>query len=179
MKKTLFIFGLFISAIIFAQEKVSTKHGQVTFEASVPSFEEVKATTKNASCILKTSNGEFASLILIKSFRFKIALMEEHFNENYIESDKFPKATIKGKLLNFDAKNLTESFQTFTLDGKVDLHGKVVALKIPLKIKKTKQAIEILADFKLKPADFNIKIPSAVSNKVAKEVDVTANFSLN
>lgn len=179
MKKIIFLVVLGSFFFFNAQGKVSTKNGQVTFEASVPSFEEVKAMTKTASCVLNTANGEIASLILVKSFRFKIALMEEHFNENYMESDKFSKATLKGKLLNFDEKKLTENFQTFTLDGKLDLHGKTVAVKIPVKIKKVKDVIEISADFKLNPADFDIKIPAAVSKKVAKEVDVSLNYILN
>ena len=179
MKKIIFISLISFIFLTNAQEKVSTKNGQVIFEASVPSFEEVKATTKKASCILNTSNGELATLILIKSFRFKIALMEEHFNENYMESDKFPKATLKGKLLNFDGKKLTENFQTFTLDGKLDIHGKSLAIKIPVKIKKVKDAIEISSDFKINTSDFDIKIPAAVSKKVAKEVEIKVNYSLN
>jgi polyisoprenoid-binding protein YceI len=179
MKKIIFIIGWFLSFVVIAQEKLSTKNGQVTFEASVPSFEEIKATTKTASCIINTVNGEFASLILIKSFRFKVALMEEHFNENYLESDNFPKATLKGKLLNFEVKKLTENFQIFTLDGKLDMHGNIVLVKIPVKIKKIKDSIEISANFKVNTTDFDIKIPAAVSKKVAKEVDVAVNYSLN
>jgi polyisoprenoid-binding protein YceI len=179
MNKIIFITLMSFFFNVYAQEKVSTKNGQVVFEASVPAFEEVKATTKTASCVLNTSNGEMASLILIKSFRFKIALMEEHFNENYMDSDNFPKATLKGKLLNFDQKKLTESFQTFTLDGKLDMHGKSLDVKIPVRIKKVKDVIEITSDFKINTSDFDIKIPAAVSKKVAKEVEVKVNYTLN
>ena len=65
-----------------AQEKLITKSGKITFKASVPSFEEVKATNESSSCVLNTTTGEIASLALMKGFRFKIALMEEHFNGN-------------------------------------------------------------------------------------------------
>ena len=64
-----------------------------------PSFEEIAANTKTASCILDETNGDFVALILVKSFKFKAPLMEEHFNENYMESSKFPKATFNGKIL--------------------------------------------------------------------------------
>ena len=71
----------------FSQEKYLTKSGVLNFEASVEYFEEIKATNTNVTAILNTSNGQFAALALVKGFRFKNALMEEHFNENYAESD--------------------------------------------------------------------------------------------
>ena len=85
MKKNIFFLLLFIFTISFnyAQERFATKSGVVNFEASVPSFEEVKATHNSVSAILK-SNGDFASLALVRGFRFKVALMEEHFNESYL-----------------------------------------------------------------------------------------------
>src|SRR5688500_14963512 len=94
MRKNVLIALLLLSAGVSAQ-KMITKTGKVTFEASVPSFEEVKATHDAVTCVLNPATGEIASLALIKGFRFKIALMEEHFNENYIESNKYPKATFK------------------------------------------------------------------------------------
>ena len=74
---------------------------------------------------------------------------------------------------------MTENFQTFTLDGKLDIHGKSLAIKIPVTIKKVKDAIEISSDFKINPSDFDIKTPAAVSKKVAKEVEIKVNYSLN
>ena len=97
-----------ISVPVVAQEKYSTKNGTIVFEASVPSFEEVKAKNENVSAILNVETGDFASLVLINGFRFKVALMEEHFNENYMESSKFPKAILKGKLKDFSTSKLSE-----------------------------------------------------------------------
>src|SRR6478672_4504093 len=109
MKKLLLLVFLSFTAITFAQDKMITKTGKITFEASVPAFEEVKGTNTAATCVLNPKTGEIASLALMKSFRFKLALMEEHFNENYVESDTYPKATFKGKIENFDAAALTAS----------------------------------------------------------------------
>ena len=161
-----------------AQDKILTKTGQVTFEASVPSFEEVKANHKNVTCIVNTKTGEIASLILVKGFQFKVALMEEHFNENYIESDKFPKATFKGKIEDFDLQKITSQNQDFTIKGKIELHGKIKDIVVIAKIKKVKNAIEITANFTLNPEDFDIQIPSLVRAKVAKKVDVKFDFTL-
>ena len=88
----LFVFT-FLTLVINAQDKMQTKTGKITFEASIPSFEEVKATNETASCIIQLKTGKIASLALVKGFRFKAALMEEHFNETYIESNIYPKAT--------------------------------------------------------------------------------------
>ncbi|MGH2667050.1 YceI family protein [Flavobacterium sp.] len=163
---------------VFGQDKVLTKTGKVTFEASVPSFEEVKANHKAVTCILNTKTGEIASLILVKGFQFKLALMEEHFNENYIESDKFPKATFKGKIEDFDWDKITSQPQDFVIKGKIELHGKSKDIAVNSKIKKTASGIEITSSFSLNPEDFDIQIPSLVRAKVAKKVDVKFDFIL-
>ena len=178
MKKILLFGTLLISLIGNAQTKMITKTGKITFEASVPAFEEVKAKNENVTCIINTQTGEIASLVLMKSFGFKVALMEEHFNENYIESDKYPKGTFKGKVENFDISKLTTASKDFTITGKLELHGKSKQISIPAKIKKTKEGIEIISNFELNTDDFNIEIPSVVSKKVAKKVAVALNFQL-
>lgn len=172
------IFIFFNLTNVLAQDKMLTKTGQVTFEASVPSFEEVKANHKAVTCILNSKTGEIASLILVKGFQFKLALMEEHFNENYIESDKFPKATFKGKIENFDLEKITSQNQDFTIKGKMELHGKSKDITVIAKIKKVKEAIQITSNFALNPGDFDIQIPTIVKAKVAKKVDVRLDFTL-
>ena len=102
LMKTLLYFFLLLGASTFAQQKYLTKTGQISFEASVPSFEEVAAKNNSVTAILNTENGEFAALVLVKAFRFKNALMEEHFNENYAESHLYPKATFKGKIKDYN-----------------------------------------------------------------------------
>ena len=178
MKKIIFLalFSISISAI--AQSKYLTKTGQLNFEASVPSFEEVAAKNESVTAILNTENGEFAALALVKGFRFKNALMEEHFNENYIESSKYPKAIFKGKIENFDVSKLNEKEQKFTINGTLELHGKTKNIVSIALIKKSGNTIIIDNTFTVKPEDFDIKIPSVVSQKVAKTVDVSCHFSL-
>ena len=107
MKKTILIAMLCVCAVGVSQEKMVSKSAKVIFEASVPSFEEVKAVNKNVTFVLNPATGEIASLALMKGFQFKVALMEEHFNENYIESDQYPKAKFKGKIEGFDLQILS------------------------------------------------------------------------
>jgi hypothetical protein len=162
-----------------AQNKVSTKTGVTTFEASVPSFEEVKATNKNSVCALNTATGDIASLILVKGFKFRLAMMEEHFNENYIESDKYPKATFKGKIDDFDINKLTPQKQDFSIKGKMELHGKTKDIVVVAKISKDENGIiNIVSNFTLNTDDFDIDLPFLISNKVSKKVMVSLNFNL-
>ena len=132
----LLVLLLLAGTIIPTPEKMMTKTGKVTFEASVPSFEEVKATSETVTCVLNSKTGEIASQTLMKSFRFKTALMEEHFNENYIESDKYPKATFRGKINEFDASSLTASAKDYTIQGTMEMHGKTKDVSMPAKIRK-------------------------------------------
>lgn len=169
---------LLIGTIGYAQDRKISKTGTVTFEASVPSFEEVKATNNAVSCVLNTNTGEIASLALVRGFRFKIALMEEHFNENYIESSRFPKATLKGKLNGFKLSDLSTSPKKFALQGTLTLHGVSKEINTIAFVSKKGNDIEITADFNVDPVDFNIKIPKVVSNKVAKMVNIKSTFLL-
>ncbi|MCK6607633.1 MAG: YceI family protein [Flavobacterium sp.] len=178
MKTKIIMMLLFFNGFGFAQDKLITKTGTITFEASVPSFEEVKAKNSGVSCVLNTKTGEIASLALMKGFRFKVALMEEHFNENYVESDKFPKATFKGKIENFDLSKITSTANNYTIKGKLELHGKLKDIVITAKIKKGKDGIEIVSDFNVNTDDFDIEIPSVVSKKVTKKVNVQFEFVL-
>lgn len=109
MKKITLLLLLSISNIIIAQKEMITNKGIINFEASVPLFEEVKASNETAQCVLNIKTGEIYSLSLIKEFHFKIAIMEEHFNEYYLESDHHPKATFKGRILGFNWNSIGTS----------------------------------------------------------------------
>jgi hypothetical protein len=172
MKKTLLNLLIVVSMSGFAQTKMVTKTGKITFEASVPAFEEVKAVNQTSTVVLNPATGEIASLALVKGFRFKVALMEEHFNENYMESDTYPKATFKGKIDNFDVSKLTAAAQSFTIKGKMEMHGKSKDMTITANIKKSGDGIDIDSNFTVNTDDFGIDIPSVVSKKVSKKVAV-------
>lgn len=177
MKKIIVILFLFVGIHVSAQKYI-TKTGSLKFEASVESFEEVAAENKNTSAILETTTGEIAVLTLMKGFRFKVALMEEHFNENYVESDQFPKATFKGKVDDFNASELSSTPKTFKISGDLTLHGKTKKITTNAKILKSGDKITVTGKFDVKPEDFDIEIPKLVSKKVAEKVNVTFNLVL-
>ncbi|MEZ4857909.1 MAG: YceI family protein [Flavobacteriaceae bacterium] len=170
-------FFLFVVSL-WAQEKYSTKNGIIVFEASVPSFEEVKAKNENVSAILNADTGEFASLVLINGFRFKVALMEEHFNENYMESSKFPKAVVKGTLENFSFSEINTEKREFKLKGTITIHGVTKPLETVMALYKSGDSVKLTSKFDLQPSDFNIEIPKIVKNKIAEKVTITVQYSL-
>ena len=161
----------FISLLSFSQTKYITKTGSVNFEASVPSFEEVAAKNNSVTAIINTENNEFAALVLVKGFRFKNALMEEHFNENYAESDKYPKATFKGVI--------SESSDSHQIDGELTFHGKTKQLNdIPIVFTTESGMVKITGNFTVNVSDFDIKIPKVVRNKVSENIGISFDFSL-
>jgi YceI-like domain. len=87
----------FLSAT--AQDKYFTKSGKISFY-SKSSLENIEAHNKSVTCVLDTKTGNLQFAILMKGFEFEKALMQEHFNENYVESHKFPKADFKGQVTN-------------------------------------------------------------------------------
>lgn len=180
MKKRFFTILFFLLCVVFSfsQDKYLTKNGVIAFEASVPSFEEVKAKNENVTGILNTANGEIAALALMRGFRFKVALMEEHFNENYMESDEYPKAVFKGKLENFDIASLSEATKTFPIKGSLTMHGKTKELDASAEISLKGDVIYLSTSFVSKPEDFGIDIPKIVSSKISEEINVDVDFQL-
>ncbi|MBN9285454.1 MULTISPECIES: YceI family protein [unclassified Flavobacterium] len=177
MKKNFFLMLLLLTSISFYGQKYITKTGNLKFEASVASFEEVAAENKNTSAVLEASTGEVAVLALMKGFRFKVALMEEHFNENYMESDKFPKATFKGKIEDFDLEK-TVNAKSCRISGDLTLHGKTRKITTTAKITRSGNTITLAGNFEVTPADFAIEIPGLVRKKVADKIQVTYNLPL-
>lgn len=151
-----------------SQNRYLTKTGTVEFEASVPSFEEVKAINNSVTAIINSETGEFAALVLIKGFRFKNALMEEHFNENYAESDLYTKATFKGKIIDFSINSLKAVASSFDVSGELEFHGKVKKpenLEVDISI--NDNIITISGGFTSDASDYDIKIPKVVRSKIA------------
>ena len=171
---TLFVF--FISIVGFSQVKYLTKSGVLNFEASVETFEEIKAANSNVTAIFNASNGEFAALALVKGFRFKNALMEEHFNENYAESDEFPKAIFKGKLSDFSLETIQN---TYTINGTLSFHGVTQPIEnVSVAVIASENAFHFKGSFVISPNDFDIEIPNIVRSKIADNVTVVFDFEL-
>jgi len=172
MKKTLLLFLLLTAFIIDAQEKMTSTKGVIIFEASVPFFEPVKAINKEVNIILNTKRGIVSFVVYIDRFSFERSLMQEHFNANYMESKRYPKATFKGLIEKFDLKNIGSDAKEYYIKGKISIHGRSKNIRVPAKIKKVAAGIEIISDFTLNSDDYNIEIPYIVRSKISKNVNV-------
>jgi polyisoprenoid-binding protein YceI len=175
MKKVMVGF-VFLMAAMFAgaQNMFMTKTGKVSFYSRAKSPEKVEADNNEVSSIMNTQTGDFVFQLLVKSFHFNSALMEEHFNENYAESSKFPKASFKGKITNLSAINFAkDGAYPATVDGDLTFHGitKKMTSTGSVTIKGGKIAAFSKLSIKLK--DYNISIPSLVKDKISEEIDVT------
>lgn len=167
----------FVAQLGFAQ-KMMTRSGEIKFEASMPAFEEVAAKNNTVSAILDQATGDLAALALIKAFKFKAPLMEEHFNENYMESSKFPKATFKGKIINFDASKLSAKKTDYDLEGDLAIHGVTQKVKTKISITLNSGKINASTNLVVKAKDYAIAIPSLVKSKIAENIDVSIKLSL-
>lgn len=178
MKKGIIVALVFLVGNVIFSQKMITRSGEVKFEASMPAFEEIAGTNSTVSCILDQATGDFVALALIKSFKFKSPLMEEHFNENYMESSKFPKATFKGKIVNFDAKKVSSANTSYDLEGDLTIHGLSKKIKTKLILASKGGKITATTTIMVKPQDYNIEIPSLVKGKIAENAKVSMSFVL-
>jgi polyisoprenoid-binding protein YceI len=170
MKRTTLFILLFTAFSILAQDKFKTTTAIVNFEASVPFFEEVKAVNKLGTIVLEPQTSTLICTVIIKDFRFKMDLMQEHFNDNYIESHRYPKAVFKGKIEKFDFKEINETEKEYDVKGKLYLHGKSKVITVKALIKKVSDGIQIVSSFPISTTDFDIEIPFIVANKISKTV---------
>ncbi|MFT5257411.1 MAG: polyisoprenoid-binding protein YceI [Arenicella sp.] len=170
---SIFFMCLFLVSLANAQERFLTKKGMISFFSETP-IENIKAENNQVLSIVDLSKGQMAIAILMKSFMFEKALMQEHFNENYVESDKYPKATFKGNLLDFD--EITKSEVTIVIKGNLTIHGITKEMTIEALTKKTAEHIEMAGDFFIDLADFDVKIPSIVKNNISEKIKVSFRF---
>ena len=178
MQKLLLPFLLLAVTIAFGQSKYMTKSGSMSFEASQPSFEPIEATHSAVSALLNADTGELAVLALVRGFRFPLALMEEHFNENYIESHQYPKTSFKGSILKFDSNALSNQPRTVQLTGELSMHGVTKLISVSATITKSDEQITLTSSFSVKTSDFGIKIPSLVRKQIDENVQVEVSLTL-
>jgi polyisoprenoid-binding protein YceI len=154
-------------------QKYITEKSTITFYSDAP-IEDITATNKQASSIFDSSNGEIVFSVPISEFRFAKSLMQEHFNEKYMESDKYPKATFQGTIKNFDIKN--EDIQNATATGKLTIHGNTNDVEFPGTIELKGDKLLMKSKFMVKLADYKIQIPQLLWQNIAEQVEVTVDF---
>lgn len=176
---------LAVAALIIATlptvnaQKYVTRTGTINFESKAEVDDDVRAVNKSVNCALDATTGDVVFMVLVKSFEFKKALMQEHFNENYMESEKFPKAIFKGKIENIAAVNFSkDGSYPVTVSGELTIHG--VTQKVTQKgtLKVAGNNVTLLSDFQVALADYKIEIPSMVAEKISKDISISCNLIL-
>lgn len=168
----LFIAFTFLTAATFSQKYV-TKNGHIKFYSEAPT-ENIEANNNQVNCALDASNGNMVYKVLIKSFEFEKALMQEHFNENYLESDKFPNATFSGKVENVENIDFTKDGKyEVVLAGILTIHGESQEVKENGILEVNGDSINGKSVFIVKVEDYKIKIPKTVIDNIAEEIEIT------
>ena len=173
----LLIVLLAVSCNLFGQ-KVITKNGNIRFYSETP-VETIEAINTQVNSALDISTGDFVFKVLIKAFEFKKALMQEHFNENYMESDKLPNATFTGKISNLKDINFNkDGIYDAIVEGNLTIHGvtKKISEKGSIEVKSGKFIAK--AVFNVKPKDYNISIPGSVVANIAESIKVYVDVTL-
>jgi polyisoprenoid-binding protein YceI len=169
------IFSVIILSLVTSvnAQKFMTKNGFISFYGHTP-MEDIKADNNQVASVLDISTGDLVFQVLIKSFHFDRALMEEHFNENYMESDKFPKATFKGKITNLQSVNFTKSgTYDVTVEGDLTIRDATNKVNAKGSIEIVSGGINANSKFLISPEDYKINIPGVVREKIAKNLEVT------
>ena len=178
MKKSILIVtALFVISASFAQKRYFTKTGNISFRAGT-AVEDIDGINKSTTCIFDAASGDIQFAILVKGFEFKSALMMEHFNENYMESDKFPKSTFKGKISNPEKNNFQkDGTYPVTVKGTLEIHGVKKEVETTGTFKVTGETVLATADFNILLEDYKIEIPGLVKDKISKTAKIHVNCS--
>jgi len=161
-------------AVCFSRDGICqnymTKTGFIGFYSKTP-LEDIKAENNQVYAVLDPANHHIAFALLLKGFIFPKELMQEHFNENYVESDKYPKATFSGACSG-DMDLAKEGTYQVVIKGTLSLHGVTQPLETTAQLEVKSGQILGTSSFRLKPEDFQIQIPGVVRDKIAKEINV-------
>jgi len=137
-------------------------------------IEDISAQNKKASSIFNTSTTDIVFSVPISEFQFEKSLMQEHFNEKYMETDKFPKAVFQGKIVGFNLSDGNE--QQVKALGKLTIHGVTKDIEVPGTIQKKGDNISMKTKFMVKLEDYKIAIPQLLWQNIAEQVEVSVDF---
>jgi len=161
-----------------AQDIWFTRNGNISFHAGT-SMEDIDGTNNDVASLINIKTGDIAFTVLVKSFHFTRSLMEEHFNENYMESTKFPKSTFSGKITDPGKVNFTKDGNyAVTIEGDLFIHGVTKKITAPATIKISGGKISADSKFKILMSDYNVAIPGVVADKISREamIEVKCNY---
>jgi polyisoprenoid-binding protein YceI len=173
--KKLFFFALLIIGFQSKAQLYITTNGEVSFYSKTP-MEDIEALNKNVSSIINTATNEVAVQMRITNFVFPNKLMQEHFNENYLESEKFPSATFKGKIKESVDLTVAGTYP-ITASGSATIHGVTRPIELKGTIVSTGTTLAITCQFEVKLVDYKVDIPKIVFAKIAEIIKVSAKMN--
>lgn len=179
MKYSFFFLALLLSSALVAQEPLITRDGSTSFFSHAP-LEDIEAVNDQTTAAIDFAKGEVVVKMLIKHFTFENALMQEHFNENYMESEKYPSAIFKGTIVTDEVIDLSQDgTYEVAIKGNLTIHGVQQATETNATITIAEGMVTASTKFIAKPADFDIEIPSVVVKNIAEEIEVTTTLNFN
>ncbi len=153
-----------------------TTAGHIRFFSSAP-LEDIEAHNRSVSSFIDLKSGKVVAKVPIRKFDFPNDLMEEHFNERFLHSDRYPNAEFRGKLVNrADIDPQASTPQKAVIEGQLTIHGVTKPYRIQGTLQREGDGYRARARFKVRLADHHIEIPAIVSQKIAEEVDVFVDF---
>lgn len=158
-------------------QNYGSKNVKLAMFSSTP-VEDIRSVSTKGTAVLLTKTREIVVQVLVRTFEFDRKLMQEHFNENYMESDRYPLAKFKGtidQVIDFSK----DGIYPVTVNGTLSVHGVDKKRVIPGKIMVRNAEIQLLTEFKVPCTDHNIKIPSLIITKVAEVIDIKVEGKLN
>lgn len=177
MKKCLSIFlTIVLSFTISKAQKLLTKEGTIDIYSQTSLF-TIEAKNQKVASILNRENGEVVASTLVRSFKFKEALVEEHFNENYMESHKFPKSVFKGKIINFEMLDLSvDGSYPIDIEGNLTMHGETRLEKLQGKLIVDNGNISATAATEVSLANYKIMVEDSYKDRIKDEIKLIIEF---
>ncbi|MFL5742626.1 MAG: YceI family protein [Flavisolibacter sp.] len=169
---------LFCASLAFSQDKYFTKTGKINF-FSKASLEDIEAKNNTVTAVLDSKSGAIQFAAMMKSFEFEKELMQQHFNENYVESDKFPKGEFRGVITNNNEINYSkDGSYTARVKGKMTIHGITKDIETTGTIKVDGGKVNANSVFNILLSDYKIKIPAVVKDKVSNSIKISVDCKL-
>ena len=178
LKIFLVIIGLVTTSIVFSQDRFFTKAGHISFYSKT-NVEDIEAHNRSVTCVLDTKTGNIQFAVVMKGFEFRKALMQEHFNENYVESDKYPKAMFKGQIANNASINYTTpGTYPARVKGQLTIHGETNEIETDGMVTVKDGKIISTSEFQVAIADYKISVPALVKDNISKTINIKVSCTL-
>jgi len=169
---------LLLGREVLSQEKFYTKTGRITFFSSAP-MEDIEANHKSVTSLLNTQSGELRFSLMMKGFEFKKALMQEHFNKKFVESDKYPKAEFNGAIVNNSEINYAVPGRyDARVKGRLTIHGQTREVEVKGSVTVKEGQVDLHSIFTVLVADYNISIPRIYRDNIARSLKITVECAL-